>query len=160
MSVGVRILALAEAPHLIPTLRRWLVTEWPAYYGPSGPGDAGADLQARAQRAALPVGVVALDEEGAPLGTAALTATSIRSHAHLTPWLSGLLVEPTARRRGIGARLVEAIEAEAVARGFERLYAATDTAGGILARRGWVVVDEAASDRRALAVFARAPSSR
>ena len=69
-----KILLLAEAPFAVPTLSRWFVEEWAPWYGPSGEGDAGADLLACCNHDRLPLGVVALDDKDQALGTAALKA--------------------------------------------------------------------------------------
>ncbi len=78
--------------------------EWPAWYGPGGPGDADADLHAFANAdGALPVGVMAQGPTGQPVGVAALKAKSIPSHAHLTRWASAGWVLPACRGQGVGA---------------------------------------------------------
>ena len=146
------IAPLADHPEVLPVLRGWMEREWPGYYGPAGRGDAEADLRALAATAMLPVGLVALYGDQ-PCGMAALRAESIASHRHLTPWVTAGLVAEPHRRRGIGARLLAALEKRARALGHSRLYCATGTASGILRRAGWQVLDHAVADGEPLTIY-------
>ena len=58
--------------------------------------------------------------------------------------LRSLAVEPRHRSRGLGARLVDAIEAEARARGAGALYLLTTTAAAFFERLGYAAHDRAA----------------
>ena len=108
---------LAAHPELLPVLQEWFEAEWPSYYRASSPGDAQRDLQAFTNHGSLPVGVVAF-REGSVCGVAALTAESIASHRHLSPWAGAGLVRPSERGKGIGAQLLAALEQEARTLGF------------------------------------------
>lgn len=147
------ILHLADIPGVLPVLARWFVEEWEAYYGPDGPGDPVSDLKAASDRDHLPLCLVAVDDEGRPLGTVALKGESVDSHRHLSPWLAALLVAPEHRDKGVGGSLIEAIESEARRLGFERLYTATDTANDLFKRRGWVAFDQAPTIRGVVSVY-------
>src|SRR5688572_17889736 len=109
MPHDIRIAYLADHPEALPALERLFQDEWSDYYGARGPGVARQDLLAYSNRSHLPVGMVAL-LGSEPCGVAALKAGSISTHAHLTPWIGGGMVAPQYRRRGIGARLVTALE--------------------------------------------------
>ena len=62
---------LRDCPEALARLAAAFRAEWPDWYGPGGPGDAASDLAAFANpEGALPVGLVALDPAGTPLGTA------------------------------------------------------------------------------------------
>jgi len=153
MKAGFSICHLAEVLEVLPVLVRWFVEEWGDYYGPGGPGDAEADLKAASYRDRLPVGLVAVDDNRQPLGTVALKAESVPSHRHLSPWLAALLVAPEHRQKGIGAALIAALEDEARRLGFEHLYTATDTASGLIERRGWRAFDQAPTLRGTVPVY-------
>lgn len=144
---------LAARPDLRAAVASLMTDAWPGWYGPGGKGDAAADLAA-ARADAPPIRFVAL-LEGDPVGTAGLLPRSIASHPHLGPWLGGLAVAPAQRRRGLGDALVAAVEARADALGVATLYGATETAGGLLTRRGWRATERAG----ALTIFTR-PRSR
>ena len=71
--------------------------------------DARADLAAYSGATRLPIGFVAF-VDGEPCGLAVLKAEPLPALPHLTPWASAGLVAPDCRRRGIGARLLAALE--------------------------------------------------
>lgn len=142
---ALRVGLLADHPEAIPILRQWFESEWAPYYGPGGPGNALQDLQDSCNRGQLPVALVAL-YEGEVCGTAALKAESVSTHKHLTPWLAALLVMPSFRQRGVGERLIAAVENKASDLGFDRIYVGTGEGSGTpesaLHRRGWEFVDK------------------
>lgn len=128
--------------------------EWPSWYGADGPGNAEADVREFANpRGDLPVGVVAIGPASQPLGIAALKASSVASHAHLSPWATAGYVAPAWRRRGIGALLLAALRLEAARLGYAALYCATATSASLLARDGWTLLDTTLQDGCALQIF-------
>jgi len=141
---------LADVPDLLPSLVAWFESEWEVYYGPRGPGAAEAHLREAMNRDVLPLGLVAVSDDGAPLGTISLRESS-RFHEEWGPWGSAFLVDPTRRGQGVGTALVAALEQEARRLGFPWLYMATDS--GIVERRGWRAVDSAKSLRRKITVY-------
>lgn len=140
-----RVELLADHLEAIPILRECFEREWAPYYGPDGPGDANKDLQDSCNRDKLPVALVAISD-GEVCGTAALKAESVSTHKHLTPWLAALLVTPGFRRRGVGERLIAAIEKKAKQLGFRCLYVGTGEGSGTpessLRKRGWEFVEK------------------
>ena len=77
--LGFIIARLAAHPEALPLLATWFKAEWPAWYGPGGPGNAEHDLREFASGAGLPLGIVAFCA-GAVCGVAALKAHSIESY--------------------------------------------------------------------------------
>lgn len=148
-----RIVLLADRPDLIPALTDWFMAEWGPYYGAGGPGDAAADLRGCLNRDTLPVALVALDADDTLLGTVALKEESVGSALGVGPWLAAFLVAPQHRGRGVGAALVAAIEGEAARLGFAEIYTSTDTAEGILERRGWLPFGATQSLRGPLKIY-------
>lgn len=144
---------LADVPSALPALERLYCAQWPAWYGPGGPGNARADLEAAAQHGALPLAMVACTAADQVLGCAMLKAKSVGAELGHGPFLAGFVVMPLARRQGVGAALVAAIEAEAARLGFGALFGSTDSAGGILTRRGWRAVGRAPSSRGEMVVY-------
>ncbi len=118
------------------------------YYGPDGPGDAEKDLHESCNRDDLPVALVALDNDGTVLGTAALKRESVGSELGLGPWLAAFYVPIEHRKRGIGSALVEAIENKARNFGFESIFVSTDAAENIIRRRGWTLLEKPAESLR------------
>jgi GNAT superfamily N-acetyltransferase len=136
------LLALAEVPETVPALAHHFVETWAPYYGPNGPGDAEDDLAAAAQTDALPVGIVAFCH-GALAGTAALRASSVPSHTHLTPWITGLLVLPAYTGSGVADTLLRDVEGRARSLGWRELHVATEIDSERMRSRGWVTMDDA-----------------
>ena len=150
---NLRMTLLADRPDLIPTLTDWFVAEWEPYYGSGGPGDAVSDLLGCLNRDSLPIAVVVLDTDDTLLGTAALKAESVGSELGVGPWLAAFLVGPAHRGRGVGTALVAAIEGEAARLGFAEVYTSTDTAEGLLKRRGWQPFGDTESLRGPLKIY-------
>ena len=143
-ALDVRFARLDDVPHLVDTLVAWYEREWLEYYGLGGPGDARANVRACLEATILPQCLVALDVDGAAMGTVTLRERSF-SHRELTPWVGALLVEPSHRRKGVGSALVGAAEEEARRLGFATLHMSTDSAQSIVERRGWRAFDTAES---------------
>lgn len=145
---------LARHRHLLPQVAQWFVAEWPAWYGPGGAGDAPADVAAfAASEHALPVGIVAFDRCGLPVGIGALKAESIPARRDLSPWAAAGYVVPGLRGRGIGARLLQALLAQARELGFDHVHCGTRSAATLLERAGWRRIDTVAHDGAPLAIF-------
>jgi GNAT superfamily N-acetyltransferase len=143
-----QIVPLADAVATIPLLTRLFIKEWGPYYGPAGPGDAEKDLHECCNRDDLPIALVALDDDGTVLGTAALKKESVGSELGLGPWLAAFYVPIEHRKRGIGSALVEAIENKARNFGFESIFVSTDAAENIIRRRGWTALEKPAESLR------------
>lgn len=132
-----KILLLKNAPEAIPTLRDWFKEEWAPWYGPGGPGDAEGDLLECCNSDCLPLAVVAIDDSGQVVGTAALRPESLGSEFGYGPWLAAVLVTAPHRQKGIGNALIGSIETEARRLGINSVYVSTDTAAALIRRRGW-----------------------
>lgn len=145
----------AAHPEALPELRQWFETEWASYYGATGPGDAGPDLESFAHRGSLPVGIVAL-QSGVLCGVAALKVDSIASHRHLSPWATAGLVKPSMRGQGIGSRLLAALEEEARSLGFAHIYCGTSTANSLLERFGWDLLERIEHEGDKLGIYRKA----
>jgi len=136
VAVQTEIVALADAPHLVPVVARWHWEEWGAA-DPAGSLTTWTDgLRARSLRDRVPMSWVAL-VAGVPAGSVALIECDMVTHPELTPWLSGLLVLPAYRQHGLGSALTAHCEAAAAALGVRRMYLYTDEAAGFYAKRGW-----------------------
>jgi GNAT superfamily N-acetyltransferase len=155
MSGDLRIGYLADHPEALPPLERLFQSEWAAYYGGAGPGNAHQDLVAYSNRNQLPVGLVAfLGSE--PCGVAALKADSISTRTHFTPWIGGGMVAPRFRRQGIGARLLSALEDVARNLGFTTVYSGTSTANSLLVREGWQFMEIVQYDGEVVSIYKKA----
>lgn len=152
MISDLKIEHLAAHPEVLPELRQWFETEWASYYGATGPGDADHDLRSFANRGSLPVGIVAF-QNGFLCGVAALKVDSIASHSHLSPWAAAGLVKPSMRGKGIGTRLLAALEEEARKLGFAHIYCGTSTANSLLERFGWDLLERIVHEGDKLGIY-------
>jgi len=99
-----------------------------------------ARLTSRLNQDLLPFCLIAHDN-GEFLGTASVVTEELSSHSHLTPWLSGVLVRPTHRRRGIGTALVASCVELAANFGVQRMYLFTPESSEFYGRLGWQHVE-------------------
>ena len=155
MTTDLRIEPLALHREVLPVLQEWFESEWPTYYGAGGRGDAQQDLEAYANQAGLPFGVVAFRDDSV-CGVAVLKAASISTHTHLSPWAAGGLVRRDLRGQGIGEQLVLALECEAKVMGFSRIYCGTNTAESLLQRAGWRLLERVDHDGEVLGIYEKA----
>ena len=140
-------------PALQGEVSAWLLSEWPDWYGDTGPGDLAGDVAAFARsESLLPVGFVVFEADRA-VGFAALKQTSIPGQEHLSPWAAAAFVVPAHRGRGIGAFLLRALVEHAKAIGFDPVYCGTSTAVSLLQREGWHPVEQVVLAGTPLSIF-------
>ena len=111
----VTILPLQDAPDAMSLCARWLNDEWGKAYG-YGLRDTADWLREIMAPGSGEAALVALDG-GSAVGICLLVACDLESRAELTPWVSGLFVQPDRRRRSIGSKLLSAVEGTARAAG-------------------------------------------
>jgi predicted N-acetyltransferase YhbS len=138
--MAVRIGYLADHLHLAESVAEWLYREWFRGLSLSLEGTEEV-LRARAQRDALPVGLVAL-EDGEPVGTASLVLDTLPNDWECSPFLAGVYVRPAHRGRGIGGQLCRHALIEARRLGIGRLYLYTPGQEAFYIRLGWSRVME------------------
>jgi GNAT superfamily N-acetyltransferase len=137
---------LGNHPELIPVAAEWHFREW-GHTDPGGSLEAWTAGMARQAGAdAIPGTLIAL-ADGTPAGVVCLVARDMPGYepaAALTPWIKGLYVVPSQRRRGIGGILVRRCEAWAASLGHQVLYLYTERDSGAQAlykRLGWQTID-------------------
>jgi len=136
MKVGL----LADHPHAISTLARWVYDEW-GHLMPHVTLDMLiGEFRARTARHAIPETFVALENDEI-VGMASLVEDDMGTRPELTPWLAAVYVLPEFRSRGIGLTLVKAAIEEAKALGVERLYLFTPDRVRFYSRLGWKVIE-------------------
>ena len=131
---------LADHPEAVPTLAAWQHAEW----GDVRPGDTAekraARLQGWSNRDRIPLTVVA-HEANDVLGSASLIEHDMETRMELTPWLAGVFVGESYRRRGIGAQLVRRIMDEARKLKIPLLYLYTVHSQKFYAALGWKLME-------------------
>ena len=129
---------LADNTEFLPTLVKWYEREWGPYYGSDGPGNAQLDLTSRCSRDAIPVGIVA-KEDNLLTGVAALDRDAA---TNLTPSVVGLLVADEFRGRGVASSLIQSATGIAEGLGYDHIYISTTVLGDHLLRNGWRRIDD------------------
>ena len=148
----IEIVFLVDYLETIPTLTSWFSAQWPEYYAERTPADIAQDFYSEANRAGLPVRLVAF-ADGELAGTITLRERAVRTLPEYHPGLGGLFVVERLRGRGIGTELVRAGMNVAREQGYKRVYATTVTARGILERLGWKLVQAVAHSDQQLALY-------
>ena len=148
----IEIAFLADYPEVIPTLAQWFRAQWPEYYAERTPTEIAQDFFSEANRNGLPVRLIAF-ADGELAGTITLRERALRTLPGYHPGLGGLFVLERHRGRGIGTELVRAGMNLAREQGYERVYTATATAGGILELLGWNLVQSVSHDDEQLVLY-------
>jgi len=150
----VEIVYLADHADQVVALAAALHAQDREHYGARTPADVAVDVALSLQRDALPLALIAL-RDAVFVGTATLRHDSITTHPHLGPWLAGFYVRPELRGRGIGRKLVVAIEAAAQRLGFGQVYAGSGRAASLFQRAGWQVVERVSYHGEEIAILRR-----
>ena len=149
---------LADCIESVEQIAEWQWSEWGPFADDGTLDGLRKRLSSWTNMRGVPNIFVAFDGE-AGLGSVALVAHDMVEpelrFATLNPWLSGLLVNPDMRRRGVGAALVAACERRAALLGFTELYLYTSTAEAFYERLGWQTIAEAAYEGASVAVMRR-----
>jgi predicted N-acetyltransferase YhbS len=138
----VRVEFLASHPEEAQNLGRLHHAEWGDLYAPQWSlEEAIAELEDHALRRDLPTTLVAMEEDRL-IGSVALIEDELPHDVSpelrtLGPWLASLYVLPERRGRGLGKRLVAAVEAFAQTQGQQRLYLFTEHQEQYYLPLGW-----------------------
>lgn len=132
-----RIVWIGDCADCVPTLARWHVAAFGEVVKGWQVETAAFELRTHAHRRALPTTLVALDDDGAPLGSVSLLESDRPAPDRLAPWLGTLYVQPERRAEGIGSALVRAAMAEAAALRLPCLHLWTPAHAGFYRRLGW-----------------------
>ena len=117
---------------------------WRAWWKPHGHPleDIRGRLMENMNAERIPLALVAHDR-GEFLGTASMIASDLEERPRLTPWVAAVWVEPHARRRGVGAALVDRAAEACFALGIARAYlCARPERTGFYQRLGWTLVEQ------------------
>lgn len=138
----------------LPTVAAWQQAEF-SYLAPAVTMEQRIDrLRATAQRQSLPLTLIALDEEGMPVGAASILIKTI-THPHLSPWLSSVVVPPASRGQGIASAL--SLQAATVAGqlGFDALHLFTPRNESLYQRLGWEESERSIVNGVAITIMSR-----
>ena len=127
---------LADHKTMIPTITRWYFNEWGVNYTTVTKLDISKSVRAHCNKDRIPVALVALEGD-ALVGVVCLKTNDMPTRPELTPWLAGLFVTPSHRGKGIGKKLVFALEKMAANLGIEKLYLYTADREVFYQRLNW-----------------------
>ena len=89
------------------------------------------------------------------LGTASVIASDLEERPLLTPWVAAVWVDEDARKRGVGAALVNRATRDCFALGVRRAYlCARPSMTGFYQGLGWTLIEREVG-RRQLGLFVR-----
>jgi N-acetylglutamate synthase-like GNAT family acetyltransferase len=159
---------MSHHPFTISDLRQWpkffdTVADriWQAWWLPNGyPLDyISTRLRENMEATPIPFALVAHDGEKF-LGTSSVIASDLEERPQFSPWIAAVWVEEDARRRGIGAALVNRAAQDCFALGVSRAYlCARPRMTGFYEALGWTVVERKVGPHH-LSVFIRDADSR
>jgi len=131
---------LADYPQFLPTVANWVYTEWGHHAPDLTVHDYEATFRNHLVRDAIPLTVIALWDE-LPAGTASIFVQDMSIHPELSPWLAAVYVPVDHREKGIGSKLVAAIEDIARSLRLGRLYLWTPDKEHFYSQLGWSVIE-------------------
>ena len=116
---------------------------WKAWWQESGYPLASISTRLRENMAATPIPFALVAHDGDRfLGAASVIASDLEERPQLTPWVAAVWVEEAARRRGVGAALVNRAAQDCFALGVIRAYlCARRERAGFYQRLGWIPVE-------------------
>jgi GNAT superfamily N-acetyltransferase len=130
---------LAYHPHLIPDLSMIHVDFFGRYHSAMTVESRGEQLKGRLGTDTIPLTIVAI-EEGKPVGSASIIEYDLKTHLDLTPWVVSVIVHADYRRRGLGSRIMNRVDQEAVQLGLANLYLFTPDQKTFYSSLGWDVI--------------------
>ena len=155
-----KISPLADYPRFAPLIAQWHFGEWGHLY-PGGTVDGWLDhIRTRIHVDRIPMTVVALDDRDEPIGAAALIEHDMETQPELSPWLGGLYVIPTARRRGVANALIRHLMGCAADFGIRDLYLYTNSAEALYRKLDWRLLSREPYMGQEVALMTTRPSNR
>jgi predicted N-acetyltransferase YhbS len=130
---------LADHQDVIPILSDWFYREWSYLYPERTEEDFGKFISERVNKDKIPITLVAFEDDEL-VGTVCLKTHDMDNKPDLSPWLAGLYVKESWRKKGVGSTLVKAIEQKAVELGINHLFLYTPESANFYSNLGWSVI--------------------
>ncbi len=131
---------LVDYPQYIPVVAKWLHSEWGHHNPDKTVQDYEESVRRQLGRDNIPLMLIAL-WDGLPAGTASIFVQDMDIHPELSPWLAAVYVSSDYRNKGIGSKLVGAIEENARNLRIATLYLWTPDKEHFYSRLGWSVLE-------------------
>jgi GNAT superfamily N-acetyltransferase len=153
MSLPLTISDLRQCPEFFDTIADRI---WRAWWKPDGRPLDYISGRLRENMSATPIPFALVAHQGEKfLGTASVIGSDLAERPQFTPWVAAVWVEPQARRRGIGAALVDRATRQCFALGVSRAYlCARPRLSGFYQGLGWTVLERKVG-RHEMNVFVR-----
>ncbi len=147
---------LADHPEHIPKLAAWFYEQWSWFLPPeSSASTIETKFRTHLNRDALPIALVALHGNEL-VGTASLRVNDMDVFTELRPWLGGVYVAPAHRRKGVGRRLVAAVEGKALELEYQSIHLFTFDQALFYQALGWQHVTQLEYHTHPVAVMRKA----
>ncbi len=130
---------LANHQDTVGLIAGWFYEEWSYLYPHRTRGDFENLVSERSRKDKLPLALVAA-ESGTIIGTISLKAQEVSKRFDYIPWVAGLYVVKEMRGRGVGKKLVEALECRAREMGIQKLFLYTPRSERFYSRLGWSII--------------------
>jgi N-acetylglutamate synthase-like GNAT family acetyltransferase len=129
---------------------------WQAWWQPHGHPLDHVTTRLRENLTATPIPFALVAHDGDKfLGTASVIASDLEERPLLTPWVAAVWVDEEARKRGVGAALVNRATQDCFALGVKRAYlCARPAMTGFYQGLGWTLIERDVGRHR-LGVFVR-----
>ena len=148
---------LARHEHCLPLIAEWQLAEFGHLYPTDTLADRMTRLAGALQTKALPLALVALSNDGEPVGSASLQRSTL-THDDLSPWLSAMVVPSCYRGQGIASALALWAVKEARRLGFPAVYLFTPHNEALYSRPGWERLEVATHRGTRLTIMSRSTS--
>jgi predicted N-acetyltransferase YhbS len=148
---------LARHEQCLPLIAEWQLAAFGYLYPTDTLADRMTRLAGSLSTGALPLALVALSNEGEPVGSASLQAVNV-THDHLSPWLSSVVVPSCYRGQGIASALALWAVKEARRLCLPKVYVLTPDNEALYARLGWERFDVTTHRGTRLTVMSRVTS--
>jgi predicted N-acetyltransferase YhbS len=131
---------LKDHTEYIPVIAKWFHQEWGHYYPELTIEDIEKGLHERTNKDMIPLTLVAVESDEV-IGTVSLKNHDMDVRKQYTPWLASMYVRHDMRKKGVGAKLVEAVEDKAKDFGVKTLYLYTPDASEYYSQFSWRVLE-------------------
>lgn len=132
---------LADHEDVIPIISDWFYREWSYLYPERTKDDFRRFISERVNKDKVPLTLVAFEGEEL-VGTVCLKTHDMDTKTELSPWLAGLYVKESWRKKGVGSALVKAIEQKAIELGINLLFLYTPESENFYYNLGWRVKEK------------------
>ena len=146
---------LADYPQYLPNVAGWDFNEWGHHSPTKTVQDYEAAFRSLLNRDTIPLTVIGL-WDGIPAGMSSIFVQDMDIHPELTPWLAAVYVSADYRDKGIGSKLVGAIEEIAARLRIARLHLWTPDKEHFYSRLGWSVLERPVYFNQPVALMSKA----